>query len=68
MEVQVPHVDAFPHLSVFYFLLPVILASVYLNSLQPSKSQLCKITLGNHKQGERTPCISHTCIKYVFKI
>ena len=40
----------------------------YLNPLQRSKSQLCKITLGNHKQGERTPCISHTCIKYVFKI
>lgn len=46
-----------------YFLLPVILASVYLNSLKHIKSQLCKITPGNHRQGESTPWRNNACFQ-----
>lgn len=35
-----------------YFLLPVILASVYLNFLKHVRSQLCKIILGNQTRGK----------------
>lgn len=45
-----------------YFLLPVILASVYLNFLKHIRSQLCKIILGNQTMGKHrnNACISIT--------
>lgn len=43
------------HTLMYLFLLPVILASVYLNSLKHIKSQLRKITPGNQTRGKHTP-------------
>lgn len=57
------YVDAFPYLNIYlYFLLPAILASVYLNFLKHNKSQLCKIILGNQTKGKHrnNACISTT--------
>lgn len=48
------YVDAFPYLNIYiYFLLPVILASVYLNFLKHIKSQLCNYdNPGQSNKGE----------------
>lgn len=56
------YVDASPYLNIYIFLLPVILASVYLNSLKHIQSQLSKITLGNQTRGthRNNACISTT--------
>lgn len=58
------YVDAFPYLN--YFLFPVILASVFPNSLEHSKSQLCRITLDNQRLGESASPRNNTCISITF--
>lgn len=62
------YIEAFLNIDdVSIFFLPAILASVYLNSLNRFKSQLCTIILNNDEQGRSTSCRNNSCIKGIFR-